>query len=307
MIESAPVVASAGSYITQPGPSVLNGSCFPNSSYNVATLSAWVPLVLDGSHNLADVALARVLPGTVRTDGQILGIGPVSSTPANYKKGTKVQKSGAVTGVTKGKITGLNETIYVYVCVGTPSSTSTCDELGTAKYTKQIEVSGVSFSAQGDSGALVTTTGTCPQPVGLIVAAGALTYVTPIAQAFSELVTHALSKGGVGNVSIVTGCQPTAADYADAMAEDSTVDATLSAADDLYAYLDSQWLLAGDGLEAVAVDVSGSEPVLNVQTVYSAYPAVWSWQQQLINSGLVPSSYEGFSTEVTQVPVVNPS
>jgi hypothetical protein len=157
---SAPVVSSLGSEITQPGPGILNGgNCFPGSSYDVANLTAWVPLLFDGSYNPVDAAIAKVIAGRVRTDGQIQGIGPVSSAPANPKKGLKVQKSGATTGVTKGKIIELNKTVFVNVCEGTPSSTSTCDAWGYAKFPGQLVISGTGFSAPGDSGSLIVTTG----------------------------------------------------------------------------------------------------------------------------------------------------
>jgi hypothetical protein len=141
--------------------------------------------------------------------------------------------------------------------------------------------------------------------VALLFSGGALTYATPISQVFNQLVTSSLPHGAVSSLTVVSGCQPIAADYADATAEDAAADSAISAASDLYAYLNSQWALAGDGLETVAVDVSGSQPVLDVETIPSTDPSIWSWQQQLINSGLVPSTYEGFATEVTEVPVVN--
>jgi hypothetical protein len=86
---------------------------------------------------------------------------------------------------------------------------------------------------------------------------------------------------------------------------DPQIEAAIAAAARLRSYLDSHWALARRGVVGVAIDISGQEPVLDVQAQYSPNPAAWSWQQQLTKSGVVPKTFEGFATEVTEVPVLN--
>ena len=59
--------------------------------------------------NTLDGAIAAVRPGAVRTDGAILDIGTISSTPAQDRIGCAVQKSGRTTGLTKGTMRLIDE------------------------------------------------------------------------------------------------------------------------------------------------------------------------------------------------------
>src|SRR5438128_1076434 len=66
-------VATTGDPIIQPGLPDVN--CSPDQAQNVATLEKRSSL----PNNNVDCAIALVNPGMVRTDGAILGIGPISS------------------------------------------------------------------------------------------------------------------------------------------------------------------------------------------------------------------------------------
>ncbi|HTR61814.1 MAG TPA: hypothetical protein VMH37_08935 [Candidatus Binataceae bacterium] len=86
---------------------------------------------------------------------------------------------------------------------------------------------------------------------------------------------------------------------------DPEVERALSAAADLEIYLNSHWVLERKAIAAVAVDVSGAEPVLNVQAEPSPHPGKKSWKDRVIESGVVPKRFKGFETEVTEVPVLH--
>lgn len=169
----------------------------------VATLSTVVPITFNTSaKNSYDVALAAILPGAASSS--ISGITAFSGTllsPVN--KGLKVQKAGAATGLTYGKVKKILKVAKYEICANTPTSVSlnskgkvTSEVCGNTKlmFASHIVVTPVkpstAFSAQGDSGALVLSTGTCPQPVGMVVAIdpGANeTFVAPLPNVLQSL------------------------------------------------------------------------------------------------------------------------
>lgn len=112
-----------------------------------------------GKTNLVDGAIARpIAPDLVAPD--ILEIGPVSGS-ASATLGTFVKKSGRTTGLTKGKVTGLDATVEV-------------DYGGkTAVFRGQI-VSDI-LSRGGDSGSLIVDAAN--QAVGLLFAGGTTTTI----------------------------------------------------------------------------------------------------------------------------------
>jgi hypothetical protein len=109
-----------------------------------------------------------VIPGMVRTDGSILGIGTISATTVAAYVGQPVKKAGRTTGLTRSTVSGLNATVsisYENECAGGSAFTKT--------YTGQIIVKNKAskFLASGDSGSLlVEDVATNPRAVGLLFA-----------------------------------------------------------------------------------------------------------------------------------------
>ena len=152
-------VAATGDSITQPG--LIDVRCDPGSAWNVATLEKRDAL----PDNNVDCAIAKVLPGMVRTDGSILEIGTISSQTLAAAVGQAVKKSGRTSGLTHSRITGLNATIkvdYDQECGGGFAFTKT--------FSGQIIVgAGPSFLDSGDSGSLlVEDVPTNPRAIGLL-------------------------------------------------------------------------------------------------------------------------------------------
>jgi hypothetical protein len=123
-----------------------------------------------GKTNLVDAALAvPINPSLVAPD--LLGIGRVSGTgEANI--GLRVRKSGRTTGVTEGRVTGVDAVVEV-------------DYVGrTAIFRGQIVTD--LLSKGGDSGALVVDDD--GRAIGLLFAGGlATTLVNPIAEVAASL------------------------------------------------------------------------------------------------------------------------
>jgi hypothetical protein len=167
--------AALGENIIQPGLTDLR--CDPSQGNVVAGLSAFKPIdFARGKTNTVDAAIAKVASGMVSGSGTILDIGTISSTIATPSAGMAVKKSGRTTGLTAGTISYLN----VSVRVGYNTSCGVGNQ--TAQFVGQIGITSRStFSAGGDSGSLIVTSSTPPQPVGLLFAgSNTLTLANPI-------------------------------------------------------------------------------------------------------------------------------
>ena len=145
-------------------PALIDLNCGPDGQRSVATLEKRDSL----PNTNVDCAIAKVIPGMVRSDGAILEIGPISAQTVAAFIGQPVKKSGRTTRLTHNVIIGLNATVrvdYFEECGG---------ELAFSKtFTGQIMVGSRrgSFLADGDSGALlVEDVATNPHPVGLLFA-----------------------------------------------------------------------------------------------------------------------------------------
>jgi hypothetical protein len=177
--------ATTGDLIVQPGPADADPVCTTNAeSYNeIGLLADFQPINFDGTTpNLIDAAIAGVSSITVGagtgtpsvgTETPSDGYGIPQSTsltcfPENLPEADcstlsdkAVQKYGRTTGLTKGKITGINVTVAVDYTAGT------------AIFEHQIEVSAAGkrggFIKSGDSGSLLVTD-PGKQPVGLLFA-----------------------------------------------------------------------------------------------------------------------------------------
>jgi len=97
-------IASPGESIVQPGLAAIH--CQQIQSDEVATFSNAVQLDFSGGTNTVDAAIAAVDSGDVNAN--ILNIGPIASTVATAAVGLKVQKMGATSCLTKGRITAIN-------------------------------------------------------------------------------------------------------------------------------------------------------------------------------------------------------
>jgi len=130
--------------------------------------------------NRVDMALAEVVPGAVRSDGKILQIGVPGSTPMNAFVGLEVKKSGRTTGLTRGFVESVHNTVRIMdfplECDGGQSRI--------ARFEDQIFIRSINnkkFDNSGDSGSMVyEDVDNCPSPVGLLFAGGGgLTAINP--------------------------------------------------------------------------------------------------------------------------------
>lgn len=156
------LVAEVGDPVGQPG--FVDVSCQDITADYVAAVSDWVPLVPDGT-TAVDAAIAQVLPGQVDPSGKILEIGTISAQPVAAFVGQLVKKSGRTSGLTTGKVAGLDATVSVQYedeCAGTAYVTT---------FTGQILITPGKFLKAGDSGSLLVENKTSnPAPVGLLYA-----------------------------------------------------------------------------------------------------------------------------------------
>lgn len=174
------VSAAVGDSINQPG--FVDVGCQVISTDFVATLADWVEL-LPGSTSTVDAAIAQVMPGMVDPAGSILEIGTISSDPATAVVGQLVKKSGRTSGLTRGKVAGLNATVTVQYedeCGGNPY---------TVTFTNQILATPGKFLKAGDSGSLmVEDVSVNPRPVGLLFAgSNRIAIANPIQEVLTNL------------------------------------------------------------------------------------------------------------------------
>ena len=186
-------ISRVGDQVRQPG--LIDIGCSNIPTDTVATVAGWVPIypINTGKVNRVDVALARVSPGAVRSDGAIFGIGGVSVFPVQPVVGMRVAKSGRSSGVTLGRIVGVDATIDVEYTVECGSS-----QVFTARFTGQMLIqseNGSPFSQPGDSGSLIVTNTTIPSPVGLLFAGSSTITV-------ANKITEVLGSFGVKMVGI---------------------------------------------------------------------------------------------------------
>ena len=156
--------AEIGDPINQSG--LIDAACQNRPEDYVAHLSS-ESSINPGGVSPVDAAIAKVIDGMVRTDGAILGIGTIGSSPIAASVNQSVKKSGRTTGLTSSRVEAVNATIsvgYTNECGGTSF---------TSMYTGQIIVAnrGQKFLAGGDSGSMmVENASTNPRAIGLLFA-----------------------------------------------------------------------------------------------------------------------------------------
>ncbi|HTT75532.1 MAG TPA: hypothetical protein VMF50_06070 [Candidatus Binataceae bacterium] len=185
-----------GEGIIQPGLIQFGCPDSPPTEDIVAHLSAaaHINFAANGKNQI-DAAIAHIVSGDVSPD--ILNIGPISNKVAPAVINMAVQKMGATTCLTQGIVQSIN--VDAIGSNGVEYTDECNSASGTANFVDQIVVkpsSGV-FTAPGDSGSLVVTTGACPRPVGLLFASDASgnAYVNPIRKVLNHF-----------GVSFVAGC-----------------------------------------------------------------------------------------------------
>jgi hypothetical protein len=150
--------ATRGDDVLQPGPYDGGGS-----GDKLGTLSDYVPIEFSTSaNNVVDAAIASVTAAELGNATPSNGYGVPKSTPATATIGMRVMKYGRTTGLTKGRVQGINATINVGY------------DTGVARFEGQIVIGGGGFSAGGDSGSLIVVErgGDARRPVGLLFAGG---------------------------------------------------------------------------------------------------------------------------------------
>jgi hypothetical protein len=161
-------VAALGEKIYQPGRYDLN--CASGSKYEWATL-ALKQNISFGGNNTVDVALAQLNnAGELSASTPPGGYGAPSSNLATASLNLPVQKYGRTTGLTTGRVTGVNVTVRVQYTDGV------------ATFVNQVQISGNkgAFSKAGDSRSLIVTQ-TGNNPVALLFAGGQTsTFANPI-------------------------------------------------------------------------------------------------------------------------------
>jgi hypothetical protein len=180
--------AVAGEDVSQPG--LVDSNC--NVSTVVADFTGAAPL---GSN--VDAAVAQLRPGQMDSSGFIEDIGVPSSSIQNPSVGLAVAKSGRTTGFTTGTVSSINTSVNVQYQIG-------CNQgrRFTVPYTNQVVINGSTFSAGGDSGALIVTNNNAHNPVALLYAGSSSTTIgNPIGEVLTKLGTalgRTFSFGGGG-------------------------------------------------------------------------------------------------------------
>jgi hypothetical protein len=187
--------ASVGDPIVQPG--LDENNCAVNGTVTAANLSQFFNLETGPLPNV-DAAIAEIVPGAVDPEGTILQLGsvnngnlPTDGTPnpgpgVSPTVGRNVVKSGSATGLTCAPILAINTSISIEYQKACNSGTTF-----TLEYVDQVDIGGVGFSAQGDSGSLIVTQDTA-DPVGLLYGGSdSDTVANPVADVLAQLADEA--------------------------------------------------------------------------------------------------------------------
>jgi PKD repeat protein len=143
----------------------------------IGNLANYVPITFSTSAtNRVDAAVASTTAEMVgQSTPPETGYGIPNSVTVPAEMRMRVQKHGRTTGLTEGRITGINATVVVEY------------DTGPAIFDGQIEVFGRGFSAGGDSGSLIVTTNGL-NPVALLFAGSSFyTFGNPIDDVLTQL------------------------------------------------------------------------------------------------------------------------
>ena len=150
--------------VLQPG--AYDGGVDPDDA--IGTLEAFQVIDFEGDDNTIDAAIATSSTELLGNATPSDGYGTPSSAIAPAYVGLEVQKYGRTTGLTKGKVSGLNAIVNVYY--GDVDGDGVDD---VARFVQQIIITPTKgrFSAGGDSGSLIVTE-EGKNPIGLLFAGG---------------------------------------------------------------------------------------------------------------------------------------
>jgi hypothetical protein len=175
--------AAISSRVLQPG--LFDTNCAFSGSNVIGTLTVFQPIVFQSTAtNTIDAAVALSSTADLGNATPSNGYGMPDSATVTAFVGQAVQKYGRTTGLTKGRVTGINATILV----GYGS--------GTARFVDQIVVgSNKPFIKAGDSGSLLVTNPSA-NPVGLLFA-GTSSGKTAIANRIDLVLQGLSARAGV--------------------------------------------------------------------------------------------------------------
>lgn len=288
--------AAVGDAIVQPG--LDDNNC--TAGQTVARLSEFADL---RSSNV-DAAIAAIVPGQVDTSGSILALGTANSSsiaaappsatlavPATVLASNEgVGKVGSATGLTCSVITSINTSVkvdYSQTCGGSTSLSST--------FTNQLVIQGASFSASGDSGALIVTTDTA-RPVGLLYAGNTTSSTAnPIQDVLNAFQGPPTVVGG-GDHAV--SCAPNASDQvasgqvtsAVAQARNIQLSADEMQRAEIVRQRHQPELMANPAVASVEVRTSGDNPMQAAVEVHLSQPSQTT----------IPPQLEGVRTRVVR-------
>ena len=171
-------LASIGDNVIQPG--TFDGGASPAD--NIGTLSDFEPIVFSTSaNNVIDAAIALTSTADLGKSTPSDGYGTPKSITVVPAPNQQIMKYGRTTGLTKGRITGINATVNVGYSTGV------------ARFVGQIYIGQGGVSAGGDSGSLIVLDGKGKtksdkgKPVGLLFAGSSVaTIANPIGAVLSR-------------------------------------------------------------------------------------------------------------------------
>ncbi len=152
-LENKAILDSA---VVQPGRAD-TGSCAFLSDNQIGTLAVYKLIFFGGVNNVVDAALARTTVAQLGRDTPADGYGTPGKKSVTATLGMPVQKYGQTTAMKKGTVTAVNVIMNVNY------------SSGTAKFVRQIIVTGTDFIGPGDSGSLLVRSSD-NAPVGLLFA-----------------------------------------------------------------------------------------------------------------------------------------
>ena len=162
-------LAPIGSKVLQPGRYDMN--CATGVDAVLGPLTRYVPIVFSKTaNNVVDAAIAVSSTALLDRKTPSDGYGTPASDPATAVLGQGVQKYGRTSGLTTGRVDGINATVMVAYATGV------------TRFVSQVLVNGRgTFSRAGDSGSLIVTT-TGRRPIGLLFAGttSGYTFANPI-------------------------------------------------------------------------------------------------------------------------------
>lgn len=205
-------IATIGDPIIQPG--LIDARCNKSQATTVANLSQFYNLETGAAPKI-DAAIAQVISGDVSTSGNIEYLGATADANGIPLPGAPHAGSGATAAINmavakSGRSTGLTcSTVF-----STLTSTSVQYQKGcgtgatfSVTYANQVDVTGGSFGAEGDSGSLIVSESTA-DPVALLYAGSdADTVGNPVSEVLSFFKSGSNSATFVGGAAHqVIGC-----------------------------------------------------------------------------------------------------